>query len=68
MPTTRFVVLMFANLAPHKGQITALRALHRLIARGVAIERGRAGPQRIPVFRAEHRMFEIYAAVAGGWH
>ena len=36
--TDRFVVLMLANLAPHKGQATALQALSELIRRGVPTE------------------------------
>ncbi|HXH23908.1 MAG TPA: glycosyltransferase family 4 protein [Vicinamibacterales bacterium] len=42
----RVVVLMLANLAPHKGQATALRAVHRLRQQGVQAECWLAGEDR----------------------
>lgn len=44
----RLVVLMLANLAPHKGQATALRAVARLKARGLPIQCWLAGEDRTP--------------------
>jgi glycosyltransferase involved in cell wall biosynthesis len=46
LQTNRFVVLMLANLAPHKGQSTVLKALHLLSARGVPVEAWFAGEDR----------------------
>ena len=46
LPTDRFVVLMMANLAPHKGQVTALRALQVLKMRGMPIECWLVGEDR----------------------
>jgi glycosyltransferase involved in cell wall biosynthesis len=45
-PPTEFVVLLLANLAPHKGQATAIRALHALKQRGSAVECWLAGEDR----------------------
>ena len=44
--TNRFVVLMLANLAPNKGQVTALQAIAELIRRGVAVECWLVGEDR----------------------
>jgi glycosyltransferase involved in cell wall biosynthesis len=44
--TSRFVVLLMANLAEHKGQITAIRATSLLRARGVDVECWLAGEDR----------------------
>jgi glycosyltransferase involved in cell wall biosynthesis len=46
LPTDNFVVLVMANLAPHKGQATAIRAVHALRARGVPVECWLAGEDR----------------------
>jgi glycosyltransferase involved in cell wall biosynthesis len=45
---TAFVVLMLANLAPHKGQETALRATALLARRGVEVELWLVGEDRTP--------------------
>ena len=42
----RFVILTFGNLSPHKGQATAIRALHHLAAQGVPAELWIAGEDR----------------------
>jgi glycosyltransferase involved in cell wall biosynthesis len=42
----RFIVLMLANLAPHKGQSTTLRAVRSLVDRGVAVECWLVGEDR----------------------
>ena len=44
--TDRFVVIMVANLAPNKGQMTALQAIAELIRRGVAVECWLVGEDR----------------------
>jgi glycosyltransferase involved in cell wall biosynthesis len=46
LATNRFVILMMANLAPHKGQVTAIRALHELTRRGIEAECWLAGEDR----------------------
>jgi glycosyltransferase involved in cell wall biosynthesis len=46
LPTDRFVVVVIANLSPHKGQATALRAMRVLKARGVAVECWLVGEDR----------------------
>jgi glycosyltransferase involved in cell wall biosynthesis len=46
METTRPVVLQLANLAPHKGQATTIRAIRHLRDRGVAAECWLAGEDR----------------------
>lgn len=45
-PVDRPLLLMMANLAPHKGQLTALRALRHLLDRGVDAEAWFAGEER----------------------
>jgi len=45
-PKDRPLVLMLANLAPHKGHVTALRAVAELKARGMAVECWLAGIER----------------------
>jgi glycosyltransferase involved in cell wall biosynthesis len=45
-PLDRFVILMLANLAPHKGQATAIRALEVLARRGIPAELWVAGEDR----------------------
>jgi glycosyltransferase involved in cell wall biosynthesis len=45
-PADRPLVLMIANLAPHKGQETAIRAVAELKARGTAVECWLAGVER----------------------
>jgi glycosyltransferase involved in cell wall biosynthesis len=54
-PTTAPLALMLANLAPHKGQETAIRAIARLKERGIrmncwlaGIERSTLAPARAP--------------------
>jgi glycosyltransferase involved in cell wall biosynthesis len=47
-PVDRPLVLMLANLAPHKGQETAIRAVAELKARGTAVECWLAGIERGP--------------------
>jgi len=44
--TSRFVVLMLANLAPHKGQATAIRAVDLLTRRGMPVECWLVGEDR----------------------
>jgi len=46
MPAEKPVMLMLANLAPHKGQETAIRCTGWLAERGVAVECWLAGMQR----------------------
>jgi glycosyltransferase involved in cell wall biosynthesis len=46
LATDRFVVLMLANLAPHKGQITLVRAIDELVRRGVPVEGWLVGEDR----------------------
>lgn len=48
IPTTRVVLLMMANLSPHKGQETALKALRLLTTRGIDAECWLAGEDRTP--------------------
>jgi glycosyltransferase involved in cell wall biosynthesis len=48
MPTPRVVLLMMANLAPHKGQQTALRALQLVTRAGIDAECWMAGEDRDP--------------------
>jgi glycosyltransferase involved in cell wall biosynthesis len=45
-PAQRPLALMLANLAPHKGQETAIRAVAELMARGVDVECWLAGTER----------------------
>lgn len=45
-PSDRPLIVMIANLAPHKGQATAIRAVARLKALGVAVECWLAGEDR----------------------
>jgi len=59
-----FVVLMLANLAPHKGQATALRALHRMRLQGMQAECWLAGEDRAG--RGDHlRTLQALAADLG---
>jgi glycosyltransferase involved in cell wall biosynthesis len=51
--TRRHVILMLANLAPHKGQATAIRATRLLRDRGVPLECWLAGEDRTPEKRCE---------------
>jgi glycosyltransferase involved in cell wall biosynthesis len=46
LTTARFVILMMANLAAHKGQVTALRALSRLKSRELPVECWLVGEDR----------------------
>ena len=46
LPTDRFVALMIANLAPHKGHATAVRAVQLLKVRGIPIECWLVGEDR----------------------
>jgi glycosyltransferase involved in cell wall biosynthesis len=46
LETNRFVLLTMANLAPHKGQATVMRAVQLLRARGVPVEYWLAGEDR----------------------
>jgi glycosyltransferase involved in cell wall biosynthesis len=46
MGSGRFVVLMLANLAPHKGQATTLKAVRSLVDRGVPVECWLVGEDR----------------------
>jgi glycosyltransferase involved in cell wall biosynthesis len=48
LSTDRFVVLMLANLSPHKGQATTLRALGVLTRRGMPVECWLVGEDRSP--------------------
>lgn len=45
-PPNRPLLLMLANLAPHKGQMTAVEAVARLRARGIDVECWLAGVER----------------------
>jgi glycosyltransferase involved in cell wall biosynthesis len=47
-PVSRPLLLMLANLAPHKGQATAIRAVRRLIDRGLDVQLWLAGVDRSP--------------------
>jgi glycosyltransferase involved in cell wall biosynthesis len=46
LPADGFVVLVMANLAPHKGHATAIRAIHALRGRGIPVELWVAGEDR----------------------
>ena len=49
LPTDRHVVLMLANLAPHKGQATAIRAVQILKRRGIPVDCWLVGEERTDV-------------------
>jgi glycosyltransferase involved in cell wall biosynthesis len=55
-PADRPLVLMLANLAPHKGQETALRAVALLAARGKPVECWLAGVERSGAEGYRHRL------------
>jgi glycosyltransferase involved in cell wall biosynthesis len=55
-PTDRPLVLMMANLAPHKGQETALRAVATLFDRGTEVQLWLAGADRSPDKAFEARL------------
>ena len=48
LQTNRFVMLTLANLAPHKGQMTGLLALRRLVDQQVDVEYWLVGEDRTP--------------------
>jgi len=56
LPTDRFVTLMLANLAPHKGQTTTLRAMRSLIDRGLPVECWLVGEDRAAGGRYEQEL------------
>ena len=53
LSTDAFVVLMLANLAPHKGQTTAIRAVDLLVKRGLPVECWLVGEDRFSGGRYE---------------
>jgi glycosyltransferase involved in cell wall biosynthesis len=53
LDTANFALLMMANLAPHKGQLTAIRTVRELVDRGVPAECWLAGEDR-----SSHHEFE----------
>jgi glycosyltransferase involved in cell wall biosynthesis len=57
----RFVILMLANLAPHKGQATAIRALHALTRRGVQATLWIAGEDRTGTGTYEQSLRQLAA-------
>jgi len=59
--TNRFVILMVANLAPHKGQATALQALAELSRRGVPAECWFVGEDRTEGRRYETELRALSA-------
>ena len=61
-PPDRFVILMLANLSPHKGQSTAVRALHALTRRGVRAELWIAGENRT-AGTYEHELHQLAAGL-----
>jgi glycosyltransferase involved in cell wall biosynthesis len=48
LPTRRFVIITLANLAPHKGQMTGLLALRRLLLQQLDVEYWIVGEDRSP--------------------
>jgi glycosyltransferase involved in cell wall biosynthesis len=58
-PLDRPLVLMMANLAPHKGQETAIRAIHLLAQRGQMCELWLAGADRSPEKPEETRLKQL---------
>lgn len=61
LSTDRFVVLILANLAPHKGQVTALRAIDLLVRRGLPVECWLVGEDRIAGGRYEQELRSLSA-------
>jgi glycosyltransferase involved in cell wall biosynthesis len=59
--TDRFVILMLANLAEHKGQIATLRAVERLAALGLPVECWLAGEDRDPKRAYERELRRLCA-------
>ena len=66
MPTGRFVALMLANLAPHKGQATALKSMRSLLDRGLPIECWLVGEDRATGGRYEDELRALAASLALG--
>ena len=64
--TNRFVVIMLANLAPNKGQVTALQAIAELIRRGVAVECWLVGEDRAPGREAREAASRLHRRPASG--
>ncbi len=64
--TERFVVLVMANLAPHKGQETILRAVHLLASRGVDVECWLAGEDRTEARPFEARLRSLVSELSLG--
>jgi glycosyltransferase involved in cell wall biosynthesis len=60
-PTSRFVSLVLANLAPHKGQETAVRATALLKQRGIETECWLAGEDRSGAGDFERRLRSLCA-------
>ena len=56
LPTRNFVMITLANLAPHKGQMTGLLALRRLLDRQVQAEYWLVGQDRTPGAEYESRL------------
>jgi glycosyltransferase involved in cell wall biosynthesis len=59
LQTERSAMLMMANLAPHKGQETAVRALQLLLSRGLPVECWLAGEDRSADAAYERRLREL---------
>jgi glycosyltransferase involved in cell wall biosynthesis len=64
LSTDRPVVLLLANLAPHKGQATAIRAVHVLKQRGFPIECWLAGEDRSGKLEYEVQLRRLCADLA----
>lgn len=61
-------IVMLANLAVHKGQLTALRAIRRLVDRGVAVEGWFAGDERDPARPFTAQLHALAADLGIGAH
>jgi glycosyltransferase involved in cell wall biosynthesis len=55
-PADRPLLLMLANLAPHKGQETAIRAVAHLATQGIDVQCWLAGVERLPGTNYESRL------------
>jgi glycosyltransferase involved in cell wall biosynthesis len=61
-------IVMLANLAAHKGQMTALRAIRRLLDRGVVVEGWFAGDERDPARPFTAQLHALVADLGIGPH
>ena len=64
IPTGSFVALMLANLAPHKGQSTTLKAIRSLLDRGLPVECWLVGEDRATGGRYEQELRALASSLA----